>query len=83
MPFHAANAVEPLVSNVKPSDWTSVSKDDAWMRGLLGVWFRCEYSFASAVQKDFFLANMAAHSQDFCSELLVNVVLVYSCVSAC
>jgi hypothetical protein len=83
MPFHAANVVEPLLSNVRPSDWTSVSKDDAWMRDLLGVWFRCEYSFASAFQKDLFLEDMASHSQDFCSELLVNVVLAYCCVSAC
>jgi hypothetical protein len=77
MPFHAANVVEPLLNDVKPLDWTSVSKDDALMLDLLAVWFRCEYSFASAFQKDFFLEDMASHSQDFCSELLVNVVLAY------
>lgn len=77
MSFHAANVAEPLLSDANPSNWTSVSKDDALMRDLLAVWIRCEYSFATAFQKDLLFEDMASHSQGFCSELLVNVVLAY------
>ncbi|KAH7174944.1 uncharacterized protein B0J16DRAFT_364916 [Fusarium flagelliforme] len=79
MPFHAAHVVDPLLSDCKPSLWTSVCKDDVLMRDLLGVWFLCEYSFTSAFQKDYFLEDMIAPRRDFCSELLVNVVLAYCC----
>jgi hypothetical protein len=50
------------------------------MRDLLNVFFRCEYLFASVFQKDYFLEDMAAQRQDFCSSLLVNITLAYSCV---
>lgn len=36
--------------------------------------------FAAVFQKDSFLQDMAAQRQDFCSSLLVDVTLVYSCV---
>ncbi|EEU40043.1 uncharacterized protein NECHADRAFT_11983, partial [Fusarium vanettenii 77-13-4] len=79
-PFHAAHVAEPLLSNVKPSLWTPVCNDDALMRDLLGVLFRCEYQFTAAFQKDLFLEDMAAKRKDFCSSLLVNIVLAYACV---
>lgn len=79
-PFHAAHVVEPVLSNVKPSLWTPVSNDDALMRDLLSVLFRCEYQFTAAFQKDLFLEDMAARRKDFCSSLLVNIVLAYACV---
>ncbi|KAF5599035.1 n-terminal fungal transcription regulatory domain-containing protein [Fusarium pseudoanthophilum] len=80
MPFHAAHVVDPLLSNAKPSLWTSVCKDDTLMRDLLGVWLHCEYSFTSAFQKDYFLQDMIGLRKDFCSELLVNAVLAYCCI---
>lgn len=81
-PFHAAHVAEPLLSNVKPSSWTTVCNDNALMRDLLGVLFRCEYQFTAAFQKDLFLEDMAANRKDFCSSLLVNIVLAYACVRA-
>lgn len=80
MPFHASRVVEPLLTDAKPSLWTEVCKDDALMRDLLGVWFCCEYSFASIFQKDLFLEDMASQNEDFCSSLLVNAVLAYCSV---
>lgn len=80
-PFHAAVVVDPLLDDAKLSRWTAVCKDDAFLRDLLGIWFRCEYSFTSAIQKDYFLDDMASMRTDFCSELLVNAVLAYCCVS--
>ena len=79
-PFHAAQVVEPLLSDVRPSFWTAVYDDDVLMRDLLGVFFRCEYQFTMAFQKDYFLEDMAAKRHDFCSSLLVNIMLAYSCV---
>lgn len=79
-PFHASTVVEPLLTDVKPSAWTSVCTDDVLMRHLLESLLHCEYSFTSAFQKIYFLEDMAAGRRDFCSPLLVNVVLSYACV---
>lgn len=79
-PFHAAQVVDPLLTDATPSRWTSVCKDDVLMREMLGAFFCCEYSFTSAFHKDYFLEDMAAGRTEFCSSLLVNIVLAYSCV---
>lgn len=79
-PFHAAHMVDPRLSDARPSMWTAVCDDDVLMRDLLAVWFRCEYQFTSACQKDYFPEDMVAKRQDFCSSLLVNIVLAYACV---
>ncbi|KXJ86060.1 putative C6 transcription factor [Microdochium bolleyi] len=79
-PFHSAQLIEPLLADARVSVWTTVCDDDALMRDLLGVWFRCEYQVSAAFQKDYFLEDLASGRQDFCSSLLVNAVLAYSCV---
>ncbi|KAK8023274.1 Nitrogen assimilation transcription factor nit-4 [Apiospora marii] len=79
-PFHAAHMVDPRLSDARPSLWTAVCDDDVLMRDLLAVWFRCEYQFTSACQKDYFLEDMVNKRQDYCSSLLVNIVLAYACV---
>ncbi|GAM83830.1 hypothetical protein ANO11243_018200 [Dothideomycetidae sp. 11243] len=81
-PFHAARTVDPRIIDVKPSLWTTISTDDSFMRGLLEGFFLSEYALASAFQKDYFLEDMAARRNDFCSSMLVNVVLAYSCVQS-
>ncbi|GAM83838.1 hypothetical protein ANO11243_018280 [Dothideomycetidae sp. 11243] len=78
-PFHAAHTIDPRIANAKPSLWTSVCADDGLMRDLLADFFLCEYAFTSAFQKDQFLEDMAALRTEFCSSLLVNVVLAYAC----
>ena len=79
-PFHAAQVVNPRLSDVRVSAWTAVCDDDMLLRDLLRVFFRCEYEFTAAFQKDYFLEDMASNKSEFCSSLLVNVVLAYSCV---
>lgn len=79
-PIHAAEVVEPLLSAVKPSLWTTVCTDDALMTDILRVFFRCEYGFQCPFPKTYFLEDMAAMRQGFCSPLLVNAVLAYACV---
>ncbi|KAK8023542.1 hypothetical protein PG993_011608 [Apiospora rasikravindrae] len=79
-PFHAAHMVDPRLSDARPSLWTTVCDDDVLMRDILATWFRCEYQFTSACQKDYFLEDMVTRRQDFCSSLLVNIVLAYACV---
>lgn len=85
-PYHAAVLVEPRLQNVKPSEWTSVSKDDTLMRDLLTAYFTHEYHLWPFFQKDYFLEGMAKPVSDderilCCSSLLVNAVLAYACVS--
>ena len=79
-PFHAAHVVAPWLSDVKISIWTTVCDDDVLMRDLLGGFLLCEYQFTAAFQKDLFLEDMALQREDFCSSLLVNIILGYSCV---
>lgn len=79
-PFHAGQVVDPRLSNVKISSWTTVCEDDVLMRDLLGGFLRCEYHFTAIFQKDLFLEDMAEQREDFCSSLLVNIILGYSCV---
>ena len=79
-PFHAAVVIDPLISDLKPSEWTTVCSNDVLMRKLLSVWFRCEYQLTAAFNKNLFLKDMAAKRRKFCSPLLVNAVLAYACV---
>lgn len=79
-PFHAAEIIDPRLNAVKPSLWTSVNTDDSLMRKLLGFYFLYEYSSFPSFHKDYFLEDMAAQRQTFCSSLLVNAVLAYACV---
>lgn len=79
-PYHAADLVEPRLEQVKPSLWTTVSKDDVLMRLLLASYFKHDYQIFTIFQKDYFLEDMASRNQDCCSSLLVNAVLAYACV---
>jgi len=83
-PYHAAVFVKPRPQNVKPSEWTTVSKDDMLMRDLLAAYFTHEYHLFPLFQKDYFLEDMAEPRTDktpCCSALLVNAILAYACVS--
>lgn len=86
-PYHAAVFVEPRLENARPSEWTTVSKDDGLMRDLLATYFTHEYHLFPAFHKDYFLEDMATAQQTrkrktrLCSELLVNATLACACVS--
>lgn len=79
-PFHAAEVIDPRISDLNIASWTTVCDDNVLMRDLLCRWLRCEYHFTAAVQLDLFLEDMAAMRESFCSSLLVNAVLAYACV---
>lgn len=83
-PYHAAVFVEPGLEKVKPSEWTTVCKDDILMRDLLATYFTHEYPLFPLFQKDYFLEDMAeprTAKTPCCSALLVNAILAYACVS--
>lgn len=85
-PYHAAVFVEPRLEKTRPSEWTTVSKDDALMRDLLAAYFTHEYHLFPIFQKDYFLEDMAngkviSQGTSCCSSLLVNATLAYACVS--
>lgn len=86
-PYHAAVFVEPRLEKVRPSEWTSVSSDDALMRELLAGYFTHEYHLYPVFQKDYFLEDMACAERanqrtECCSALLVNATLAYASVSS-
>ena len=80
-PYHAAQMADPRLALVEPSKWTSVYSDDRWMRKLLGRFFLTEYHLGSFFRMDYFLDDMIAMQDRFCSSLLVNGVLAWACVS--
>lgn len=80
-PFHAAQFVDHLIEDARPSLWTTVCQDDNFMRRLLRKHFLCEFYFMSAFQKDYFLEDMISQQGEFCLSLLVNALLAYACVS--
>ncbi|KAJ4227937.1 hypothetical protein NW759_004026 [Fusarium solani] len=78
-PLHSAEVIDPLLSSAKPSAWSTVCANDTLMRELLNVYLRCEYFFYTLFHKDYFLEDMASGRDTFCSSLLVNALLAYSC----
>jgi hypothetical protein len=79
--YEGCEVVEPLIQEVRPSQWTTVAVEDGVMRTLLAIFFLLEYRRFSIFHKDYFLQDMASGNQDHCSPLLVNTVLACACVS--
>ena len=80
IPYHAVELVDPRFSSIKASNWTTVTNDNAIIVKLLQSYFLFEHPFFSILHKDYFLEDMAANRNRFCSPLLVNVVLAAGCV---
>jgi hypothetical protein len=79
MPFHAAELYDPMIEHVNVSMWTSVISDNGLSQRLLRSFFLHAYSESFPFHKDLFLSDMVNGSTDFCSPLLVNVVMAYAC----
>ncbi|KAM5360090.1 hypothetical protein ACJZ2D_014001 [Fusarium nematophilum] len=78
-PYHAAEIIDPELSAVLPSKWTTVCSDDALMKRLLAAFFLQDHDWWTAFHKDYFLQDMAHMRNEFCSALLVNALLALSC----
>lgn len=81
MPLYAAEMVDPLLADAKPSKWTRVSSNDLLLRKLLEGYFTFEYPWQFLFHKDYFLEDMVNGGNRFCSQLLVNALLAKACVS--
>jgi hypothetical protein len=79
-PLFAAEMVDPLLAEARPSQWTNVSSNDHLMRKLLEGYFIFEYSWDFVFQKDYFLQDMLTGGTTYCSSLLVNALLAKACV---
>lgn len=80
VPYHAAQMVDPRLSSVKATRWTTVTNDDALVSRLLAVYFQFEYSRTRLFQKDLFLDDLVRGRRRFCSPLLVNCILANAAV---
>jgi hypothetical protein len=79
-PLFAAEVVDPLLAQARPSQWTNVSSNDLLLRRLLEGYFLFEYSWDFVFQKDYFLQDMVSGGTTYCSPLLVNALLAKACV---
>lgn len=80
-PYHAATLVEPRLSNVDVTKWTTVISDNDLFKTLLSAYFIYEYPTYPAFQKDIFLQALVEGDTRYCSPLLVNSLLAEACVS--
>ena len=62
-------------------DWTRVTEDIGFLAHLVTIWTEREYVYYHFLDRDAFLADLSSNRHDFCSELLVNVLLASACVS--
>ncbi|KAI2777167.1 hypothetical protein F4815DRAFT_495498 [Daldinia loculata] len=74
-PYHTVELVDPRISSMTVSSWTTVSSDNPMLRMLLQIYFVFIYPFHPYFHKDLFLDGMFIGNKRFCSHLLVNAVL--------
>ncbi|KAJ4373532.1 hypothetical protein N0V86_007673 [Didymella sp. IMI 355093] len=70
-------AADPRLGYV--GDWTRVTDDTGFLAHLVTIWTEREYVYYHFLDRDAFLADLSSRRNDFCSELLVNVVLASAC----
>ncbi|KAI0142576.1 hypothetical protein F4776DRAFT_612622 [Hypoxylon sp. NC0597] len=75
VPYHTVELVDPRISSMSVSSWTTVSSDNTMLRVLLQIYFVFEYPFHPFFHKDMFLEDMLVGRRRFCSPLLVNAIL--------
>ena len=75
IPYHASTLIEPLLTNVRISKWTTVTSDESMLTSLLEHYFQHAYPFFTFFHKDLFLRDLESGSAQHCSSLLVNAVL--------
>ncbi|KAK3496731.1 uncharacterized protein B0T23DRAFT_63586 [Neurospora hispaniola] len=74
-PYHSATVENSRLEKMQPSQWTSVSTDDALLRKFLHDYIMYDYGWNYFLHLDYFLDDMANGRHRFCSRLLVNAVL--------
>jgi hypothetical protein len=80
-PYHSAMVLEPLLANIKVSQWTNVSRDEPFLHSLLETYFLHNYAYFAFFHKEYFLRDMKELRHNFCSSPLVNAVLAHACHS--
>ncbi|KAF1928400.1 uncharacterized protein M421DRAFT_63540 [Didymella exigua CBS 183.55] len=60
-------------------DWTRVTDDTGFLAHLFTTWTEREYVYYHFLDRDAFLADLSSRRNDFCSELLVNIMLASAC----
>lgn len=80
MDIHFLCDEAPCKVPAKP--WTSVTEDDDLVSHLVSLYFTWDYPFYTFLDRDVFLAHMAAGNleSEFCSPFLVNAILANACV---
>lgn len=61
--------------------WTKVSIDNELAIRVISFYFHVDYPLTPLFDADLFIEDLARGRRRFCSELLVNCLLCYACVS--
>ncbi|KAF5625839.1 n-terminal fungal transcription regulatory domain protein [Fusarium tjaetaba] len=69
-PYHAATLIEPRIDALRPSQWTQVPVNDNLLCQLLKMYFMRVYPTSAFFHNDYFLDDMAADREKFCSSYL-------------
>lgn len=77
--YQAAEIFDPHLWNIKASRWTEVIQDDYFISRLLNSYFLHQYPIFLGFQKDYFLEDMAAGRDEFCTPLRVNTLCAAGC----
>ena len=80
-PVQAAQLIDSRISKIRISHWTTITSDDQLAGSLLQTYLMYEHLTITAFKKDYFLDDMLAGRDQFCSPLLVNAVLAAAGVS--
>ncbi|KAK3358721.1 hypothetical protein B0T25DRAFT_599547, partial [Lasiosphaeria hispida] len=78
-PYHTAKIIDPRLSQIKASRWTTVISDSDLFSKLLHAYLLHEYPTYPTFHKDYFLDDLAKGKTKYCSSVMVNTILASAC----
>jgi len=69
----------PSSNGPRPSTWTTVTHDFAFVERLLDLYFRWSHPFYVIFSRECFYKDFRSGREKYCSPLLVNAILAYAC----
>lgn len=68
------------LSKVKASRWTSIIDSDIIVANLLSLYLSWEHATVRIFDENYFVEQLIAGKEDYCSSLLVNAILLVATV---
>jgi hypothetical protein len=71
---------DPRLYQVNFRDWTGVDAKDGLAAGAVSYYLETDHPIHGLFDADLFLNDLASGEKNFCSAMLVNAILGWSCV---